>query len=489
MARTQTEDTTTLVAIESTPGVLPGSPTWFEVETEGLSQYGATIETVARRPIGRDRGRQKGTPVSLTSGVGLPTDLTIDVVERFGPSIFYSEFANDEFRLRTTGGVLPPPVASTSTFTIASASAALAAKMVYAASGATTLVYAIGYTNAENNGVHALGADVASTDTTVTVTSTLVVETPPTNADLQVCGVRTDDVTVVINANGTGTITSAADVSNWATLGVLKGMRLHVGGVAANGEDAANAPTFGGTATWFYCRVTAIAGGVISFDKCSITGTTGTSAGGGETIDILFGRFLRDVPRSADSADNRYLRPNLQFETAFPDLLAGTGDGVGYEYAKANVLGETTFDIPLEDKGGVEFTFTGTDTETPTNTRKTNASSFVRALRKTAFGTSNDVPSIATDVISDQSEVCFKSASLTFTNNVSGESCIGTFGPRFINSGLFEANLEAQLLYSSAAILSAIPEQHDRYVRDHAPKRQRCDLVRHPRVDAFGRRS
>jgi len=66
------------------------------------------------------------------------------------------------------------------------------------------------------------------------------------------------------------------------------------------------------------------------------------------------------------------------------------------------------------------------------------------------------VASLTTDVISSASDVCFKSLTLTLTNNVSVEKCLGTLGARFVNSGLFEVNLEGQMLFTNKAITDAI---------------------------------
>ncbi|MCH7944860.1 MAG: hypothetical protein IIC73_02420 [Armatimonadetes bacterium] len=54
------------------------------------------------------------------------------------------------------------------------------------------------------------------------------------------------------------------------------------------------------------------------------------------------------------------------------------------------------------------------------------------------------------------SDVCFKSLTLTILNNVSPEKCLGTLGAVFVNAGLFEVNLEGQMLFTNKSIISKI---------------------------------
>ena len=50
----------------------------------------------------------------------------------------------------------------------------------------------------------------------------------------------------------------------------------------------------------------------------------------------------------------------------------------------------------------------------------------------------------------------FKSLTLTINNNASGEKVVGTLGSKFINVGSFFVNIEAQMLFTSGAVIEAI---------------------------------
>lgn len=454
MGRVLTNNVGLLATIESAIGTLPGAPSWFAVEFDSLGAYGATITTVARRPISRDRGRKKGTVVDLDSAVEIDTDLTIEVLKRFGEGFMFSEFANAEFNLRTTGGVLPPPaVASGATFTIAAASAILGGKLVYNATGAISLLYAKGYLTAANNGLHVLAADVASTDTSVSVASTLVNETPPTNAVLEVAGVRVTDGDCTLTISGsTATLVSGGDVANWATLGLQVGQFIHFGSAAADGSVQNAFDDAGTDDNWGFARITAISSATLSLDKLSATLTaTDTNTG---VLDIMFGRFLRNVQVTADADDTRYLERTYQFEASYPGL--GSGGATEYEYAIGNFVSSFAFNLPLTNKATVSVELIGTNSDAITASRKTGASSAVEPLETTAFNTSSDLASLSTDVVSSVSDTCFKSLTLTILNNVSPEKCLGTLGAVFVNAGVFEVNLEGQMAFTNKSIVNSI---------------------------------
>lgn len=456
MARVNTNNTSLRFAIETTVGVLPGSPQWRIAEFNTIGAYGAQITTVVRRPISQDRGRKKGTVTDLDSSVEFETDLTLDAFTDFAEGFVFAEFANVEFDLKSGTGTLPPPVATTSTYTIDSASATLGGKIQFTAVQYATLVYAKGYTNSANNGLKAVTADTAAAGTSITVAATLVVETPPTNASLQIAGVRVlNDADLTLTVSGsTATLVSAAAITNWGTLGIKKGMFIHIGGVNTSTGAVENGLGAGGTVSYGYARVTADSTtGTLLLDKLSSTLSTAVGAAG-LSQDILFGRFLRNVPVTADTTDNRYLERTYQFEVSYPDL-----GGVGvdeYEYAIGNFVNEVAFNLPLTDKATLNYAFIGTNSDDVTASRKTGASTAVSPLRTTAFNTSSDIASITTDVVSSVSEICFKSLTVTLRNNVSPEKCLGTLGARFVNSGLFEVNLEGQMLFTNKAIVNAI---------------------------------
>jgi hypothetical protein len=457
MARVNTNNTSLRYTIESSVGV--AGTAWRIAEFNTIGSYGATIATTVRRPISQDRGRKKGTVTDLDSAVEFETDLTWAAFNDFAEGFVFAEYANKEFNLRASSGTVPPPVASSTTFTIDAASATLGTKAVFSTGSLATLLYAHGYTNSNNNGLHALTVDLAATQTSVTVGgSSLTTETPPTGASLQIAGLRVlDDADLTLTVSGsfpnqTATLVSAAAISNWSTYGLQAGMFIHIGSPNSSGA-LQNALGAGGTTSYGYARIVSISGATLNLDKLSSTLSTATGPASASQ-DIMFGRFLRNVPVTAAATDNEYLERTYQFEVSYPDL-----GGVGtdeYEYAVGNYANELSLNIPLTDKATINFGFIGTNSEDITSTRKSGASSAVTPLRTTAFNTSSDIVSISTNAVSAVSEICFKSMTLTLLNNATREKCLGTLGATFVNSGLFEVNLEGQMLFTNKTIVNAI---------------------------------
>ncbi len=455
MAKVNTNDVSVAYTIESSLGVLPASPLWKQMEPNDISTYGATITTVARRPISKDRGSRKGTTTNLESAPELDGDATLESLEDFMEGFMYAEFANVEFDLRAGGATpVPPPVASATTWTVDSVTTLLAGKMQFTALGPWPLVYGLGYTNAANNALHQLTVDPAATDVTLTTDSTLVVETPATNASLQYCGVRSaiGDLALTISGS-TATLVSAADISDWATLGLLPGMYIHVGSDDGTGARQNTFDDGSGNDVYGFARIASISGATLNLDKLDVK-LSATDASNATLVDIMFGRFARNVPVTADADDTRFLERSYQFEVSYPNL-----GGVGtdeYEYAIGNLANDMEISIPLADKATVKWGFIGTTVEDITGTRKTNAASAVETLRTTAINTTSNLVSISTDVISAVSDVCFKSLTLKIGNNASPEQCLGTLGARFINTGLFEVTLDGEMLFTSKSIVNAV---------------------------------
>ncbi len=460
MARVNTNNTSLRFAIESSIGVLPGTPLWRIAEFETIGAFGAQITTVVRRPISEDRGRKKGTTTDLDSTVEFETDLTVEAFNDYAEGFVFAEAANVEFDL--TGPKLVDAAldvtgtgyalgAALSTFTNGTL---LAGKSVFAAAQGISLYFAQGYLTAGNNGLKAVDADVAAASTEVTAAG-LAVETAPTNARVELAGVQVSDGDLTLTVSGsTATLVSGADIADWAVLGIQVGQEIHIGsavdvtGVLQNAMiDTVDDDIFG------YARVTSISTVTLNLDKLGAAYVTGDNTGSGIT-HIMFKQFIRNVQVTANADDNRFLERTYQFEVAYPDLGgAGTDE---YEYAIGNFANEIAINFPLTDKGTLSFGFIGTNSDDITPTRKTAASTALSALRTTAFNTSSDLISLTTDVVSLVSDVCFKSLTLTISNNVSPEKCLGTLGAVFVNSGLFEVNLEGQMIFTNKQIINAI---------------------------------
>lgn len=443
MARSATNFFGLRFAPETTLGVKPTSG-WRLLEPNNPSAFGATITPVERRPISAERGRRKGTVVDEDSSVEYEGDVTMDSFDDFAEGFVFSEYANTDF---TFGDLV---VASGTTFTVASLASGIADKLTSVVA-ADSLLFGQGYANAGNNGLHALTVDPVVTDTTLTVGgSSLVAETPPTNARLDVCGIRFAIADLALTVSGsTATLVSTAGLTDWSDLGLLVGQYIHIG---SSNEGAVQNGMGVGTDIFGYARITSISTVTLNLDKLDTN--LATDAGNSTLTDVMFGRFLRNVSVTADADDNRFVERSYSFEGAYADLEGAGTDA--YEYAVGNLANELVLNWPLTDKATATWGFTGTTTEDITASRATGPSVALTPIRTNALNTASDVASLTTDVVSAVSDVCFKSLTLSLKNNVTPEKCLGTLGASFMNSGLFEVNLEGQMLFTRKEITNAV---------------------------------
>jgi len=439
MSRVLTNNMGMSYAIEDTIGVLPGSPIWHVLEPNTIGAYGASITTVARSPISRNRQRRKGTVTDLDSAVDWEGDLTLNHITDFAEGFVFATAVNQN--LGFVGGD-----ATGTGYTVAALVTAQTAKLHFAATGNTTLLYSRGYLVAANNGLNPLDSQPVDTDTELT-TANAVSETAPINATVDIAGHRSETGCLAITVtSGVATITSGnatpvAD-TDFTTLGLTPGQFIHVGGLTS-GEQF--------TGSLGYGRIVSIAAGTLVLDK--IDALLVTAAGTTDTVDLLFGRFIRNVP--TDSAE--FLERSFQYELSFADLESAGTDR--YEYAKGNFVDTIALNLPLADKATISVGTIGTDAEPPTLTRATDADTPLEPARTGAFNTTSDFARLRIAEV-DESGIYtdFKSLTVTFSNNVSPEKILASLGAQFMNFGNFEVSVEAQLIFSDYRVASAVRE-------------------------------
>jgi len=431
MAQVKTNNVSLSYIREASLGTIPSpTTTWRVIEPNQINAFGADISTVSRNPLSKERQRSKGTIVDLDSGVDLSMDLTMDHFWDFAEAFMFAK-ATD---ILAWGPIETDP----SDDSARDVTAVTATGYTVDQDGDVpdnTLVYARGFTNSANNGLKVTAG--TSTTTEVKAAGLVAEGSPPANAQLSVAGVQ--GATGDLGIDASGNLTSS--VLDFTTLGLTAGQVIHIGGQAASNRFA-NAANFG------YARIVSIAANLITLDKKATTFVTDNGAG--QDVQILFGRFLRNVPVD----DSEYIERTFHFEALYPDLEAVGTDA--YEYAIGNYANTLQFNLPLTEKATYDVTFVGTDTEVPTTTRK-DRDTEVLPLQIEAFNTSADIARLrVTDVDETGLSTFFKSLNFSITNNVSPEKVLGTLGAAFINVGNFDIDIEAQLLFTNKDVITRI---------------------------------
>lgn len=421
MGQVKTNNISLAAAVESAViSVLPGSPTWLLLEPNDIGDFGAKITTTPRTPISANRQRRKGTITDLDSAVNFEHDLTRDVFMTFSEAFVFAVYQGNQ--------IGRPTAISTTAYTVPAGPVLVSGQ----------LIYARGNANSANNGLKQVTTGATSTSIPI-AGGGLVVETPPTNSLLEIAGWRFATSDLAITVSGT-TATVVSSTINLTTIGVFVGQLIHVGGMDASRQFSAGKG---------YGRVRSVSSTTITLDK--LTSTLATDPGTGDTVDLLYGLFLKNVPTSSGS----FLTRSYTFELALPNLEAGPLDG--YIYPAGNLANEMAVSFTVADKALVDFGFVGTDTPVPTTTRKTNASTPIQPLQAVAYNTSSDVLRLRVQKVDETGiTTCFKECTIKLGNEVTPEKCIGTLGAVFMNNGLFLVDLEGEVLFTSGAVVTAI---------------------------------
>ena len=451
MGRVLTNNTSMCYTIETALGT--AGTLWHLLEPNSVNTFGAEITTVSRTPINKNRQRNKGATTDLDSSVEFEHDLTLSNFMDFIEGYCFSTAVNADLDM-----VVSNVDGTNDEYDVTALTSAQAGKLGFSDGEYASLIYARGFSNSANNGLKQLDASASTSDTAVGVSTSLISEaSPPANAQVELAGLMfldgTTDVSVAydsVNKRLTITVGSGITGFDWSDFGLTVGQMVHLGSPDGSGgvqnalEDSSANDTYG------MARVKTITATVLTLDKTDTTLQV-ASPTSPATLDLLFGKFVRNVAVDATN----YLERSFQFEAEFPNL--GTGGAAEYQYSKGNFCNTAGFNLPLTEKATVTFGFIGTDTDNPTTTRKTGAALATKPVANAAFNTSSDIARLrVTETDEDGLSTDFKSLTFTLNNNVSPEKVLGTLGAKHINTGNFEVDIEAQMLFTDGDVVAKI---------------------------------
>lgn len=432
MGRVITQGTQMNMAVEASLGVLPGSPIWYELEPNSIPKFGTTVSKTGRSPISKTRARRKQSVTDLDSGVEIEADITMAVLRQFMSGFLFSVPVGPD-------SYMPSAVTGTG-FTVTALSAAQAGRLKYGASAAKSLLFSYGWQTDANNGLKVLGGAAATSDTEIKVSGlTAEAGTATRIQEVMIAGVRGATGDLEIDSNGD----LISTVLDFTTLGLSRGQQIHVGGV-----DSAN--QFTSPENTGFARLDSIAQhklGLAKTDQAFVADN-----GAGVQIDILFGQFIRNV--AVTHAD--FAEKSMQFELVSQNLMAG--GATGYEYAYGNLPDAISFQLPLTGKATITMGFVGQNTTEPSTSRAAGAANAKAAGGLThSFATASDIARIrAADIDEQGLTTDFKSATMTLSNQVSGEKVLGVLGPKYLNAGEIQLDIENQVVFSNPDLISRI---------------------------------
>lgn len=405
---------------EDSLATLPGSPVWKPLEPNSYGDFGAQITQVAREPINNNRQLKKGVTVDLSAGAGFNSDLTEtnlqDLIQGF---LFAATRA--KLKVDTVASV----TAGTSKFAKTSAFSTVVVG---------DLLFMAGFANSGNNGLHRVTAASAND---VTVTGTLVDETPAATATIKKVGHQGGSADITIDATDPTAPVLGSTSFDFTTLGLVAGEWIYIGS-DTSGERFATAANNG------FARVKTIAAHAIVVDKTSATWVT--DAGTGKTIRI----FVGDCVKNETGDSGLIVKKTYQFERDLGDA--------GLEYVVGcypNVLG---LNFAQAAKITWDMSFVATDYETvadgdeKSGTRPALTSS-------AAFNTTSDFSRLRMAPVGVFPTALFAYVSdmkLAFNNNVSPDKAIAYLGAFDATAGNFAVTGNATAYFNDRTVLNAV---------------------------------
>jgi hypothetical protein len=437
-------------AEEACLGVLPGTieqdGVWYPLDPNDYSDFGAEIALTARNTINASRQQRKGVVTDLDASGGFSQDLTQSNLTRLMQGFFFADA-----RERVSNSPLNGAAASTVAIADIEGSG-----IVNVAVGKGSeyevgmLVKLSGFVLPANNIALARITAIATDELTLSVTTTAI--EAYTVGTMEIVGYQygTGDLATVFSANVltlTSTVGFSAQdyqVGEWIFVGGdATATKFALGG----GTPAENAPG--------YARIEAVAANTLTLKEP--TWTPLTDAGTGKTVQIFFGKYLRN-----EAAANIVTR-SYQLERT----LGSDANGVQSEVLVGAIANEFTLNVSSADKLMCDLSFVGIDNQlrdgtTGVKTGNRNATLPV----EDAYNTSSDVyqqrlyvHGVGPTPVSLFAYVT--EATININNNATGRKAIGTLGSFAVSVGDFSVSGSLEVYFATVAAVSAVKANSD----------------------------
>jgi hypothetical protein len=426
------------VAEETTPGVLPVTPIWYEREPNSYADFGGNYAMTTRKPITHDRQNSKGEISDNNPTSGWNEDLTPSNMPRLLQGFLLAD-AREKPSTAPLNGTQIDLTGADDALDQFTAASGLGIFLV------GHLVLGAGFTNADNNGVNRV---TAKTATALTMASPVTEEaSPPADARLTAVGFQFGSgvASLVVTDENVFLDTGAIDAT---TFDLTPGEYIFVGG-----DDAAMQFAASGNNAPFYGRVSAVTADGITLDKT--TGVQATNAGTGKTIQIYFGTVIRN------EEDCALIKPR----TYTQERQYGCGATVSAEYVVKAAPNQLTITVPspgADAKVTVDLGFIAGTSYERTVAEGLLSGTRVPALNEPCFKPGLDVyqhklavvdPTTLnpTALVSYNSEL-----SLVINNNASGLKAIETFGNFSTSYGAFNVSGSVNAYWTSVEATRAV---------------------------------
>lgn len=416
-------------AVESTLGVLPGSPVWNPVEPNSYKDFGAEEKTVARQPINRNRQRKKGVTVDRDVSFGLQVDATDEALQALLPLVMLAAFrTKDELAVADVDG-------TGNEYSPASGGAGYVAG---------DLLFAKGFDSAANNGLKVVTGTPGATS--VPVTDTGLVDGATQSGVISRVGFQFASGDAEIDVTG-GVVSLLSTTKDMTVFGLTPGEWLYIGGDSA-GTSFATAANNG------FARVKSIAANAIVLDKTE--GTAVTDAGTGKTLRVFFGRVLK----------NEAFEDAVEYSSQWERTLGKADDtdsNEQAEYAIGVTMDEANIAFNTADKITLDVMGIGTTYETKTEDAALKSGARPTVTEGDVYNSTSHVRRIGLSVIGQTTPLFahMSDIALSVKNNVKPNKAIGTLGAFSQSIGILEVSCAMTAYFTTLEAVAAIRDNDD----------------------------
>ncbi len=469
-AKISSNDTGLRLAEEETPGVLPASPIWNDVDVNEYSDFGGDYALTARTPINRRRQKKKGGITDLDVPGGWNQDVTFNNFSWLIPGVLMSTRITKSQNIAGSATAADNIVQVTAT----GYEMGVAGGAKYQAGN---LLWVEGFADAANNGLKVV---TGVTGDEVEVAGLVADAAPTAGASVLIVGFQfaADDAGVTRTAGSLPTLTTAA--ADFTTMGLIPGETIFIGGDTAGTDQFANAENNG------WVRVQSIAALALTLDK-SDGGADGETEmqtealAGGETLRIFFGDVVRNVGTEDAESDFKSYHAERTLGVANPVSAPGE---VQSQVLKQFYINTTAMNIPAADKMTIDLVGVGSEYELrdganpgagggdervlsevtgsvatlEEGTFVNTASDFARIKLATVRPTQGGVAELA----APQPLAAFAtSITLNTNNNVTGEKAVGVLGNCGVAVGIFELTGSIEVYFCTIDAIRQIEANAD----------------------------
>lgn len=439
VAKIDSNATALAFAEETSIGVLPGTPDWYELEPNSYSDFGGQITNTPRNPINADRQRRKGVTTDLDASGSFEQDITTRNFERLAQGYLFADLENKtEFG---GGGEITGVVTATDDYQAASGLDDFAAG---------DIVFASGFSDSTNNGLKTVSS---ATGTALTVDQNLADETPPNAAKLVQVGFEFAGGDAEIDASGSlpALTTTSKDLTE---LGLIPGEWVYIGGDAATEgfETAANNG---------WKRVRSVSANSMTFDKSVLTMITETDGDSSQSVRIFIGRRLRN------RLSGNIVRRTYQIERKLGVPDTSSPSEVQSEYLVGSVPSELTMTFNEADKLMGTFAFVCNDHETRTGATGVKSGNRITPSDDDAFNTTSDVVRMGLTPVEtgvESPEALFTYATeitISVNNNVTPNKAISVLGAFDQTAGTFQVSASMTAYFNNVSAIAAVRNNQD----------------------------